>query len=210
MLIIEINQVGIAQTDKENADLDDWTNVEQVMTGGFNSPPLNKTRPQLNTSGSGEIGPNIKEEAEDIFQLVKTGDDGDDGDDNGSEPSGNQVEDGDKGEYGDKRFGGEFGVVNPRNVIINVFFGRNLATNPYIVSINSLRRFILVQGRNVDVVVNILDGLDTWIFWGICMCIYIYICDMSPVYIYLKIRSLTHRNQLFIPIRPASMGPSIF
>ena len=76
-----------------------------------------------------EIVPNIEEEAEDIFQLAEFEDDGDDGDGNGSAPSGNQAEDGERGGYSDNMFCGEFRPVNLRNITINVLIGRNAAIN---------------------------------------------------------------------------------
>ena len=51
----------------------------------------------------------------------------------------------------DARGGGsrrhEFALVNPRNININTFIGRNLHTNPYIPLNNDRRRFILAQGQ---------------------------------------------------------------
>ena len=54
----------------------------------------------------------------------------------------------------------EFQLVNARNVNINPFSGRNLATNPYLPFNNALRRLILVQGHDGEELLNILNEIE--------------------------------------------------
>ena len=62
------------------------------------------------------------------------------------------------------RYGGgrkqEFALVNPRNITITTFTGRNLHTNPYMPFNNALRRLILAQGQDGEVLLKVLDKIE--------------------------------------------------
>ena len=52
--------------------------------------------------------------------------------------------------------------MNPRNIIIiNIFIGRNANSNPYMPFNNSLRRLMLAQGSDGEVLLQILDKVET-------------------------------------------------
>ena len=53
-------------------------------------------------------------------------------------------------------------MVNPRNVVINVFTGKNLSSNPYMALNNSTRRLILSQGEDGDQLLAILNYVETY------------------------------------------------
>ena len=55
----------------------------------------------------------------------------------------------------------EFALVNPRNININSFIGRNLHTNPYMPFNNSILRFILAQGQDGEALLQILDTMES-------------------------------------------------
>ena len=108
--------------------------------GQLPKPPRNKIKKQPATRGSGESGPAVEDEIESLFQLVGDGGGGDDDGDEGNslENSSGRPDNHDKYNDNDKKFGGQFRLVNLRNITITVFAGRNLHTNPYIV-INNCR-----------------------------------------------------------------------
>ena len=54
----------------------------------------------------------------------------------------------------------EFQLVNARNINIVPFSGRNVYTNPYLPFNSALRRLILVQGKDGDELLNILDDVE--------------------------------------------------
>ena len=159
MVIVEVETLEYAQKETEEDEMDEWTDIGEEPRGAYSSPPPSRMRRQPQTYGSAGSGPEIDAEADDILQFRKTNDD--DGDDDG----GGQGEGimgghgGDKG--GDKRDGGESRLVDPRSVIISVFTGRNLVINPYMVFHNAVRRLILIKGRDGDIVVDILDRVES-------------------------------------------------
>ena len=51
--------------------------------------------------------------------------------------------------------------MNPRNIIINTFTGRNLHTSPYMPFSNALRRSILAQGQDGEALLQILDTIES-------------------------------------------------
>ena len=65
----------------------------------------------------------------------------------------------------DARGGGsrrhEFVLVNPRNININNFIGRNLHINPYVPFNNAIRRFILAQGQDGEALLQIFDTMES-------------------------------------------------
>lgn len=76
------------------------------------------------------------------------------GDELGNDTSGNY----------NKTLGGtrknEFTLANPRNITIVFLFGRNLNTNPYLPFNKAIRRLILSQGSDGDVLLRILDKME--------------------------------------------------
>lgn len=55
----------------------------------------------------------------------------------------------------------EFMLVNPRNITNTNFIGRNLNSNPYMLFSNSLRRLILAHGSDGELLLQILDKVET-------------------------------------------------
>ena len=92
--------------------------------------------------------------------IGKDGGGGGDGDDNRIS---NHMDDGSEhnqiGKGGARK--NEFILVNPRNITINMFTGRNLHSNLYMPFSNSIRRFILVQGSDGQVLLKLLGKVDT-------------------------------------------------
>ena len=56
---------------------------------------------------------------------------------------------------------GEFRLVNPRNITVSIFNGKNLATNPYMALNTSIRRLIVTQGAEGEALIKILDYVET-------------------------------------------------
>ena len=54
----------------------------------------------------------------------------------------------------------EFQLVNARNINIVPFSGKNVQTNPYLPFNNALRRLILVQGKDGEELLDILDEVE--------------------------------------------------
>ena len=95
-----------------------------------------------------------------IAQLTRGNGGGDDGDGNG----GGSIIDIGNGSGRDGKGGGsrkyEFTLVNPRKIIINTFAGRNLHTTPYMPFNNTIRRFIVSQGPDGELLLHILDAIE--------------------------------------------------
>lgn len=89
------------------------------------------------------------------------GDGGDDPDRRGGPPQTTTHNPRDRGADED-RTSREFRLVNPRNVVIYVFTGKNLAPNPYLALNNSIGRLILPQGEDGEQLLAILDYVDTY------------------------------------------------
>ena len=60
----------------------------------------------------------------------------------------------------DDRLDREFRLVNPRNVTINIFNGKNLPSNPYMALNNSIRRLILARGNDGTILIRVLDCVE--------------------------------------------------
>ena len=56
--------------------------------------------------------------------------------------------------------GKEFRLVNPRNIVINTFTGKNLAINPYIQLNNQIRKLIVTMGEDGEDLLEILDIVE--------------------------------------------------
>ena len=56
----------------------------------------------------------------------------------------------------------EFRLVNPRNVNVNVFNGKDLVSNRYMALNKSIRRLILAQGSDGPTLLKILDYVETF------------------------------------------------
>ena len=63
-------------------------------------------------------------------------------------------------EYADDEHSKEFRLVNPRNITITTFIGKNLHNNPYFIFNNQLRRLILIMGKDGDELLEILDVME--------------------------------------------------
>lgn len=50
--------------------------------------------------------------------------------------------------------------MNPRNIVINMFTGRHLATNPYIQLNNQIRKFIVTMGEDGEGLLEIIDVVE--------------------------------------------------
>ena len=55
----------------------------------------------------------------------------------------------------------EFRRVNPRNINVSVFNGKNLVTNPYMAFNTSIRRLMLTQGDEGELLRKIFDYVET-------------------------------------------------
>ena len=88
-----------------------------------------------------------------IAQLGGNGGGGSDGDPN----EGDGIYQG-RGGRDDR--GKEFSLVNPRNINIPMFTGKSLNINPYLPFNNAIRRLILAQGADGDVLLTILDKVE--------------------------------------------------
>ena len=64
-----------------------------------------------------------------------------------------------RGLYGDDG-GKEFRLVNPRNIVINTFTGKNSAANPYIQLNNQILKFIVTMGEDGEDLLEILDIVE--------------------------------------------------
>ena len=98
-----------------------------------------------------------------IAQLgVGTTGNGGGGDDGDSNRSGNLADDSNDhntiGKGGTKK--SDFILVNPRNIIINVFTGRSLHSNPFLPFNNSIRRLILAQGSDGEMLLKMFDKVE--------------------------------------------------
>ena len=98
-----------------------------------------------------------------IANLGVGGNGGDDGDGDGGGVSADigNINDRDGKGGGSKRF--EFTLINQRNITINVFIGRNFHTNPYMPFNNAVRRLILSQGHDGELLLKYWIQLKPWV-----------------------------------------------
>ena len=61
-----------------------------------------------------------------------------------------------------KDYDKEFRMMNLRNITINIFTGRNLANNPYIVLNNQVGRLIITMGEDGEQLLKILHWVETF------------------------------------------------
>ena len=59
---------------------------------------------------------------------------------------------------GSRKYG--FILVNPRNIIINTFIGKHFHTTSYMPFNNAIRRFIIPQGFDGELLLHILDAIE--------------------------------------------------
>ena len=65
-----------------------------------------------------------------------------------------------QGRGGRDERGREFTLVNPRNINIPIFSGKSLNINPYLPFNNAIRRLILAQGVDGEVLLGVLDKVE--------------------------------------------------
>ena len=134
--------------------------IQQVAVGNDantnaqNSPISMSSNDITNNSDISDIGQQI------LANIgLGTGGDGDGGgDDSGDGDNEAACQDTATRINGSKR--NEFNLVNPRNITITQFSGRNLNTTPYIPFNNSIRRLTLAQGSDGELLLKILDGVE--------------------------------------------------
>ena len=119
----------------------------------------------MSSSGSNDntANKNVNEHIIANLGLDTTGKDGGGGGDGDGNGPNSNVDDSDEynniGKSGTRK--NEFIFVNPRNIIINMFTGRNLHSNPYMPFNNSIRRLILAQGSDGEMLLKMLDKVET-------------------------------------------------
>ena len=92
--------------------------------------------------------------------TLANGNGDEDGDGDGPGGNGGYNNNEERGNKGNGHRKHEFIFVNPRNVTITLFSGRNLNTNPYVPFNNSIRRLILSQGSNGELLLRMLDKVE--------------------------------------------------
>ena len=163
-------QAEVARINKENNNTITYTNNgykdvldvvrHQTDTKQSNvamqASPISMSSGESNNVGNDSVN-------NEIIANLGLGDNGDrDGDGGGSGAGGNVDYDNDHNR--NNRYGGgrkhEFALVSPRNVTITTFTGRNLHTNPYMPFNNALRRLMLAQGQDGEMLLQVLDKIE--------------------------------------------------
>ena len=116
----------------------------------------------MGTSGINMASPGTDGTAESpgqwIAQVGAGGQDGNGGGGSNGDPmGGDELVYGNGGSYDRGR---EFTFVNPRNINIPVFTCKSLNINPYLPFNNAIRRFILAQGADGELLLGELDKIE--------------------------------------------------
>ena len=163
---IDFSRMPLGNIDNKDVDrnrLQKGIDFSAIFLGNTNKGYATPPRPWRRAPASpGSSGPNSEDVANDINNLnMGFGGNGDGPDRHGEFFQTITHNPRDRGADEDGKSRG-FRLVNPRNVVINVFTGNNLSSNPYLALTNSIRRLILPQGEDGEQLLTILDYVETY------------------------------------------------